>query len=57
MGEGKWNLLTASTCVLRNKGKIKGGHIVHLEPGIKVLGAIDYLVHYCGHVYEGKLTK
>lgn len=53
----KWNLKSAMDCVLRNKGRVKGNRITHPGPGIKVLGAIDYLTHYCKLIYAGKPTK
>jgi len=55
MAEGKWNLETACNCITRNGGKISSeGKKISFgknSPGLKILGAIDYLVHYCGFVY------
>jgi len=44
--ESKWDLASASACVKRNGGKISGRRISATKSGIKVLGAIDYLVKY-----------
>ena len=44
--ESKWTIETAAACIKRTGGKITKKKIVHKKPGIKVLGAIDYLIHY-----------
>ena len=33
----------------KNRGKVGAKTIKHPEPGIKVLGAIDYLINHCGY--------
>ena len=50
-----WDLVSAQQCIIRNKGKIiyDEKRIIIGNPGNKVLGAIDFLVHYC----EYKWTK
>ena len=40
----KYTLERAKRRVERNRGKIKGKNIMISFPGIKILGAIDYLV-------------
>ena len=50
MGE-RWTILTARQCIERNSGKV-GVNVIHCSrPGLTVLGAIDYLCHYCGHLW------
>ena len=50
MGEdkSKWNLQSACNCVVRNGGKADPYKktVSHPQPGIKLLGAMDYL---CNH--------
>ena len=43
----KWNKATAGNAIIRNGGKIKGNTIFFPKAGIKMQGAIDYLVNYC----------
>lgn len=45
--EERWNLKTACECVIRNGGKASNKQVSHPQPGIKVLGAMDYLKNYC----------
>lgn len=42
----KWNLQTACECLIRNGGKANPYEkkVSHPKPGIKILGAIDYLI-------------
>lgn len=46
----KWEKHTALAAIQRNGGKIKGKIIYFMNAGIKMQGAIDYLVNYCGYV-------
>lgn len=48
----KWDMSTARLIIERTGGKIDGGKITHPSPGLKVLGAIDYLVNYCKYVWS-----
>lgn len=41
----KWDLETAKACLARNGVTVSGGNITFKRAGIKVWGAIDYLVH------------
>ena len=52
-----WDEELAKACINRTRGKITGNKITHPGPGIKVLGAIDYLVNYKKYVYMGQPTK
>ena len=47
---GKWDVATAKACISRNGGRVisKLVSFGRAGPGIRVLGAVDYLVHYCG---------
>lgn len=45
----KWDHISAKKAIERNGGKIKGKVIYFPKAGIKMLGAIDYLVNYCGY--------
>ena len=40
----KWTIESAKACISRNNGTIADKGITILRPGIKVLGAIDYLL-------------
>ncbi len=55
--EGKWSVNSATQMVKRNGGKIyKHNDVCYIEtksPGLKVLGAIDYLVNYHKHYLKG----
>ena len=42
---------SAKVRILNNKGQIRGTLIYHKQPGLKILGAIDYLVHYHGYMW------
>jgi len=42
----KWNIKSAEACILRNGGKVKDRKIAIAKAGLKVWGAIDYLVNY-----------
>jgi len=44
-----WDITSAQKTILRNKGKIDyDGKLIYISnPGNKLLGAIDFLVHYC----------
>ncbi len=44
MGKTNWTLETAKAIVIRTDGVFAGNQVAHPRPGIKVLGAIDYLV-------------
>ena len=44
MAKKEWNLDSAKKCVERNGVKVKGKMIHVIKAGIKVLGAVDYLV-------------
>lgn len=46
--DGKWNLQSACNCVVRNGGKADPYKktVSHPQPGIKLLGAMDYLCNY-----------
>lgn len=42
----KWDLATAIAMIKRNGGRVTKNKVSHPKPGLKVLGAIDYLVNY-----------
>jgi len=44
MARKEWNLDSAKKCVVRNGVKVKGRSLHVIKAGIKVQGAIDYLV-------------
>jgi len=45
--ESKYDVASAVACIKRTGGKVtKKGHISHPKPGLKVLGAIDFLVNH-----------
>ena len=44
-----YTMSTAKDMICRTGGSVRGTTIHHKRPGIKVLGAIDYLVNYCKH--------
>ena len=46
---GRYTEETARQIVTRNHGKCGPKTVSHPQPGIKVQGAIDYLVKYCGY--------
>jgi len=50
----KWDIESARTTILRNGGKIVDKKIIINSPGIKILGAIDYLINYCGYFRGGE---
>ena len=39
-----WTEVSAASTITRNGGNIVGNHISCAQPGLKLLGAIDYLV-------------
>jgi len=45
----KWTLESAVECIKRNGGMVADKGIFYQNPGIKILGAIDFLVKYCGY--------
>jgi hypothetical protein len=47
MGKSKWDKFSAIDCIKRAGGHVVGNGIIITQPGIKVLGAIDYLVNHC----------
>jgi len=50
--EKKWNLETACATINRNGGKISTEKKITIKaPGIKILGAIDFLVNHCGYTW------
>ena len=51
VSKSKWDLHTAKSCIARTGGSVKGGVIKHKNPGLKVLGAIDYLVGNHKHIW------
>jgi hypothetical protein len=52
MGRKNYTISTAKSMITRNGGKIEGKQIIIKQPGIKLLGAIDFLksVGYGYHV-------
>jgi len=42
----RWTIDTAKACIQRNKGRVGQGQIRAINPGLKVLGAIDFLVNF-----------
>jgi hypothetical protein len=52
MAEGKWTEKTARAMIERNGGKVGAVTIQHNNPGIKVLGAIDYLCRKHGYEWH-----
>jgi hypothetical protein len=56
--DGKdWTIITATESIKRTRGKVVGNKITHPGPGIRVLGAIDYLVNYCKFIYMGQPAR
>ena len=49
-------LSTAKSMITRNRGKFEGKMIIIDSPGIKVLGAIDYLVAH-GYTWNPSIKK
>ena len=47
--EDRWDIQEAKETIQRNGGKIKDKQIVIGNAGIKVLGAIDFLINYHGY--------
>jgi hypothetical protein len=43
--DGKWTIETAKASLLRNGADIKGKQITMKRAGIRVWGAIDYLIN------------
>ena len=52
-----WDVLSAVACIKRTRGRVVKNKISHPGPGIKVLGAIDYLVNYCKFTYAKQEPK
>lgn len=48
----KWTEKTAKEMVTRNGGRVGINVIFHQSPGLRVLGAIDYLCNYKGHTWQ-----
>lgn len=46
MNDSKYTVEAASEVIHRNGGLIKDKTIIHKAPGLKVLGAIDFLVNH-----------
>ena len=42
----KWTEDSAKKKIISNGGTVKGKQIAHSHPGLKLLGAIDYLVNH-----------
>jgi hypothetical protein len=40
----------AIAMLARNKAKVGVKSVAAVRPGLKMLGAMDYLAHYCGYV-------
>ena len=57
MAEDKWNIQTASECIKRTGGSVSRSRIVHSHPGLKVLGAIDYLVNTHKYTFSAEKQK
>ncbi len=47
VGKSKWSEESARSMIERNGGKCGHKKVYHPSPGLRVLGAIDYLVNYC----------
>jgi hypothetical protein len=45
----KWTIEKAIACINRNGGTVADKGILLNNPGIRVLGCIDYLVNHCGY--------
>jgi hypothetical protein len=47
----KWTFESSASMILRNGGKInyEEHYISIARPGLKILGAIDYLINYFGY--------
>jgi hypothetical protein len=45
---GKWSIDRATKMISRNGGIVKGKGIFHPTAGLKVLGAMDYLINHAG---------
>jgi hypothetical protein len=50
----EWTIESAKRCIERNKGKIKDKKITIAKLGIKVLGAIDFLINYHNYIKTGE---
>ena len=53
MARREYTVETARACIERNGGKCGAKSISHPAPGLKVLGAIDYLVNRHGYTWPG----
>jgi hypothetical protein len=51
MAKREYTIETARACIERNGGKCGVKSIEHSSPGLRVLGAIDYLVKQ-GYTYQ-----
>ena len=49
---GRYTEASAKQKIVSAGGNIGVNTVSHPSPGIKVLGAIDFLVNYCGFVKE-----
>jgi hypothetical protein len=49
--DDKWDEKSARAMITRNGGKFRGRQIIIKQPGIKVLGVIDYLVHQHKYIW------
>jgi hypothetical protein len=45
---GKWSVEKARSFISRNGGTVTGKGVFHPAPGLKVLGAMDYLINHAG---------
>lgn len=52
-----YTMTTAKDMITKTGGTVSGNVIRHKRPGIKVLGAIDYLVHNCKHIWQHDTEK
>jgi len=57
MSQDKWNLKSAIACVTRNGGTVKNDTVTHPQPGLKVLGAMDYLKSVCKYTQSFEKEK
>lgn len=52
-----WDLESAKKAIANKGGRFTGNQIAIVSPGIKVLGAIDYLVKQHKYIYSKEISK
>jgi len=55
--KSNYDVFSAKAMVTRNKGRFEGKMILIENPGIKTLGAIDYLLEHGGYGWNKTPSK